>query len=89
MLNKDFLKEVLTEEKSLLRLNQISWVNVPLFDELSVIRLWPMVRSDEDFSKCFPTKMPKNRVPDRDYFFNILNTFQPSYISLLIEHANK
>ena len=75
MINKDFLKEVLTEEKYLLRLDQVKRVNVPLYDELSVIKLWPMLQSDETFMRYFPTKMAKGRVPDRDYFFNLLNTF--------------
>ena len=89
MLNKDFLKEVLIEDKRLLPLNAVSWVSVPLYEELSVIKLWPMVRSDEEFAKCFPSKLPKNRVPDRNYFFNILNTFQSEYVRSLILHANK
>ena len=38
--------------------------------------------------RYFPDKMPKGRVPDREYFFNILNTFQHSYIEGLIKHAN-
>ncbi len=32
--------------------------------------------------------MAKNRVPDREYMFNILNTFQPTYLQALIKHAN-
>ena len=32
--------------------------------------------------------MAKGRVPDREYFFNILNTFQPTYLQTLIKHAN-
>ena len=36
----------------------------------------------------FPTKMAKNRVPAREYMFNILNTFQPTYLQALIKHAN-
>ena len=32
--------------------------------------------------------MPKGRVPDREYFFNILNTFQPQYVDQIIRHAN-
>ena len=47
MLNKDFLKAVLTEQKSLLQLEQVKRVNVPLFDELSVVKIWPMIQSDE------------------------------------------
>ena len=36
----------------------------------------------------FPTKMAKGRVPDREYFFNILNTFQGEYLQQLIAHAH-
>ena len=43
MINKDFFKEVLTEEKSLLKLDEVKRVNVPLYDELSVVSLWPMM----------------------------------------------
>ena len=75
MMNKDFLKEVLAEDKALLRLDQVSRINVPLYDELSVGNIWPMLKNDEKFMLYFPTKMAKGRVPDREYFFNILNTF--------------
>ena len=37
----------------------------------------------------FPTKMAKNRMPDREYMFNILNTIQPAYLQALINHANE
>ena len=43
MVNKDFLKEVFTEEKALLKLNEVKRVNVPLYDELSVVQFWPMM----------------------------------------------
>jgi len=88
MMNKDFLKEVLAEDKALLRLDQVSRVNVPLYAELSVGNIWPMMKNDKQFMMYFPTKMAKNRVPDREYMFNILNTFQPAYLQALIKHAN-
>ena len=88
MMNKDFLKEVLAEDKALLWLDQVSRVNVPLYDELSVANIWPMMKIDEKFMMYFPTKMAKNRLPDRGYMFNILNTFQPNYLQALIKHAN-
>ena len=31
---------------------------------------------------------PKNRSPDRTYFFTILNTVHPEYVRDLIAHAN-
>ena len=43
MMNKDFLKDVFREEKNLLKLNEVKRVNVPLYDELSVITFWPMM----------------------------------------------
>ena len=39
--------------------------------------------------KYFPKKMAKGRVPDREYFFNIMNTFQNEYLQRIILHANK
>ena len=88
MMNKDFLKEVFTEEKVLLKLHEVKWRNVPLYDELSVVRLWPMMKEDKSFMRYFPAKLPKGRVPDREYFFNILNTFHGPYLDQIIQHAH-
>ena len=88
MLNKDFLKEIFTEEKKLLRLDEVKRICVPLYDELAVIKLWPMMKSDQELMKFFSTKMAKGRVPDREYFLNVLNTFQGEYLQRLIRHAS-
>ena len=32
--------------------------------------------------------MAKGRLPDREYFFNVLHTFQTDYVQQLIRHAN-
>ena len=89
MLNKDFLKQVLTEEKELLAITDVRFVNVPMYDEIAVKRLWPEMRNSPDFMKYFPDKLPKGRIPDRDYFFNVMNTINPEYTSRLIKHANE
>ena len=88
MINKDFLKEVLAEDKEFIELRDVKWINVPLFDELSVVNIWPMMKENKQIMKYFPNKLPKGRVPDREYFFNILNTFQPLYVDQIIQHAN-
>ena len=80
MVNKDFLKEVFTEKKQLMKLNDVKRVNVPLFDELSVVKFWPMMKTDCQFLTYFPSKLPKNRVTDREYFRNIFNTLYPDYV---------
>ena len=43
MINKDFLKEVLTDDKKLLEMKKVKYINVPKYDELSVTTLWPML----------------------------------------------
>ena len=36
----------------------------------------------------FPDTFPKNHPPDREYFFNVLNTLNPEYVTKIITHAN-
>ena len=62
---------------------------MPLYDELSVANIWPMMKNENKFMLYFPKKMAKNRMPDREYMFNILNTIQPAYLQTLITHANE
>ena len=89
MINKDFLKQVLNEEKELLPISEVRFVNVPMYDELGVKHLWPQMQNSSDFMKYFPDKLPKGRLPDREYFFNLMNTINPTYTAQLIKHANQ
>ena len=43
MVNKDFLKQVFRDEKKLLALKDVKYVNVPKYDELSVRKFWPIL----------------------------------------------
>ena len=82
------MKAVFVNDKSLIGLNEVARVNVPLYVELAVGSIWEMVKGDPGISRFFPDKFPKGRVPDRVYFWNILNTKQPKYVDMLIKHAN-
>ena len=62
---------------------------MPPFDELSVKALWPDMMGHEEFMKYFPSKFPAGRLPDRSYFFNIMNTVMEAYVTLIVKHANK
>jgi hypothetical protein len=88
-INKDFLKTVFLNEKKLLKLSDVKFVQVPMYDELSVVTLWPLMQQDAEFMQYFPDKMPKGRMPDRDFFFNVLNTLQNPYCQALIKHAGE
>ncbi len=54
MINKDFLKAVLAEKKDLLTLSAVKFKHVPLFDELSVVKLWPLMKADKEFMHYMP-----------------------------------
>jgi hypothetical protein len=82
------LREVLSGSKELAPLNKVKRVNMPPFDELSVKALWPDMKNHEEFMKYFPSKFPVGRLPDRKYFFNIMNTVMEEYVAHIIKHAN-
>ena len=79
MIGKDFLKLVFAGKKQLLDMNEVTRVNVPAYDELSVANLWPEVSQDPEFMKFMPDSFPKGKNYDRKYFFNILNTVHHQY----------
>ena len=54
MINKDFLRMILVEEKKLLTLAEKREVNVPRYDELSVNTLYPKFKNDAHFMAYFP-----------------------------------
>ena len=56
---RDHLKQVLREEKTFLRMDQVSRVHVPKYDELSVKKLWPLVQGDPSFLCYFPDSLPE------------------------------
>ena len=43
MYNKDFLRQVLAEDKDLLELKSVKFRIIPVYDELAVKKFWPMM----------------------------------------------
>ena len=87
--NKDFLRLVLAGQKKLLKLSEVKWINPPKYDEISVANLYPKFKADENVNVYLPSKLPKGKLPDRSYFFNVLNTVYEDRVSAMIAHANK
>ena len=54
MYNKDFLRQVLAEDKDLLELKNVKFKHIPVYDELAVKKFWPMMKTDATFMKYFP-----------------------------------
>ena len=89
LVNKDFLKDVLAGKKQLMKKSEIDPIQVPHYDELSVKELYPMFSKDAEMMCYFPDKYPVSKGPPREYFFNILNTVMPEYLTQILDHANK
>ena len=89
MLNKDFLKQVLTEEKQLLKKSEVTYIHVPQYEELAVKHIWPQFVEDREMSQYFPDVFSPGKGPAREYFYNVLNTVHPEYLERLLNHANK
>ena len=87
--NKDFLKLVLRDRKDFLELADVRFVTVPLYDELAIGKLWPLMRENAAFMRFFPDAYSKGRLPDRAYFFNVMNTVEGEYLQGLIKHAHE
>ena len=46
------------------------------------------MQQDETFMQYFPDKLAKNRLPEREYFFNVMNTLMEEYTQAIMQHAN-
>ena len=62
-------------------MSQVRPVEIPKYDELSVVNLITDVMKQPDFAKFFPEQKTKANLPDRVYFFNILNTTDPGMLT--------
>ena len=61
MITKEFLKEVLTGEKKLLKMRDVKFVNVPAYDEIGVKALYTQALEMPNMSYYFPSKYAKSR----------------------------
>ena len=87
--NKDFLREVLAGQKKLFKLAEVKWINPPKYDEISVANLYPKFKDDAKVAVYLPTKLAKGKLPDRAYFFNVLNTVHPNHVKKMVDYANE
>ena len=89
MCTKPFLKAVLQGTKTLIKLDKVRFVQVPIYDELSVKNLYSKFLELYETSNYFPDHYASGRQCNRDYFFNITNTLHSAMLWQIIEHALK
>ena len=68
-------------------LSEVRWIQVPKLEELSVTNLFEVFKDDVKMMEYIPSKLPKGRLPDRTYFFNVMNTLYPEYTAKLVRVA--
>ena len=61
---------------------------MPRYQELSVDKVWPLVREVEDLAQYF-LDYKENQLPDRRFMFAILVTFRFDQLDNMIKNANK
>jgi len=67
----------------------VDYIHVSHYDELSVKKLWEQIKDDKAINVYFQDVFAKDRYPCREYFFNLLNTIYPDYLSQIMKHACK
>ena len=67
--------------------DQLRPIDVPRYDELSVVHLIKDIMAQPELAKFFPEQKTPADLPDREYFFNIINTAHHGYLNAVIKHA--
>jgi hypothetical protein len=84
MCTKDMLRAIFAGEKSLLKLNEVRYISVSKYDELSVKHLYEDLLALDGMRMYFPDKYSKGRQCDRAYLFNIANTLHPEVMKEVV-----
>ena len=86
-INKDFLRQILAEEKKVFKRTEIKTIKIPMFDELSVKNLWDEVKDDPKVMAYLPDIKDTTKHVEREFFHNILNTVHPAFMDDIVKHA--
>jgi len=84
-----FLKAILSDEKKVLKAENVLKVNVPLYPELSVKDMYKDAMEDPEVAKYLPS-IPdlSNKLPEREFFFGVLATIRGEFLKKAIDEAN-
>jgi len=88
IMNKDFLKQVLAEEKKLLPLKNLKTVNVGHYPELAINKMYKEFAARPALKPYLPDTFPKGRQIDKTFFWNLVNSFYPEEVQSILEHCN-
>ena len=76
--------------KKVLQQTDGTHLKVPKYDELSVKNIYPDAIKDDLIGPYLPNlDQSSNKLPERDYFFAIIGTLKPDYLTKIVTDANK
>ena len=85
-----FMRAIFCNNKKALKQTNVRSIVVPHYDELSVKNLYGDAMKDELVKDYLPElEQNSNRIPERDFFFGVLNSLRPQYLRKVIADANK
>ena len=77
-----FLKQLLIGTKVITYKTGVNLVDVPHWQEFKIENVYKFAKQDTRFSKYLPDYVcEKKHRFDREYIFNIIETYEPGYIS--------
>ena len=68
-------------------MNEINYIKVPIIEELSVLKVLEMIKEDDHIKTFYPDEFFTKKTPEREFFFNVLNTVYEDFLPPLISHA--
>ena len=86
-LTHDDLRDMFNGTKPVLKQSEVRHVAVPWLDELSTANTWPLFVNDKLVMSYMPSHSTAERLPPRQYWWSVLNTFYPQYVHDAIRKA--
>jgi len=87
--NKEFFKSLFKGDNKAHKVTDVKHIIVPKIDELGIIKMLDMVRTDPLVKQYLPDEYYKKLTPDRSFFFNTINTLYDGFIPELISGAQR
>ncbi len=86
--SKIFLGQLLTGKRKWVFRKDVPRLSAPKWPELALADIWPQIQEDRELLLYFPERATINaKLPNRDFFWGILQTLRQNYCEDLIAEA--
>ena len=84
-----FIRDYLSGKKFLLKAAEVRTFNVPPYEELAVGQIFNQVKEDEHVMQHLNHYADIKELPEHSFFYTVLGTLHPEYVSGLIKGAKR